>query len=204
MAFERGKWAGVAVALAVAVAPLGAALAGPSDVALRLMKKRDAERYEKEYPGASIKAGCARISVKASVDIVKQVVTDYRHYQQFIKKFEKAKVVGRSGEKTDVYLEVPILKGAAKIWAVVRFEPPKQVGSEHVIEARLVKGNIDRFDARWRISKIDDNNSQLDLELLIVPKLPVPGKLVTGEVAYASDVSVTGARDRAEQKTAEQ
>jgi ribosome-associated toxin RatA of RatAB toxin-antitoxin module len=179
---------------------LGAAQAdaAPPDVALRLMKSRDAERYEKEFPGASIKAGCARIHVRAPVPAVRKVVTDFRHYEKFIKKFDKARVVGREGDKTDVYLEVPILKGAAKIWAVLRFDPPKQVNGEEVVEAKMLKGNVDRMDARWRIKKIDEENSQLDLEMLIVPKLPVPGKLVTGEVAYASDVSVTGARDQAE------
>ena len=179
---------------------LGAAQAdaAPPDVGLRLMKSRDAERYEKEFPGASIKAGCARIHVRAPVPAVRKVVTDFRHYEKFIKKFDKARVVGREGDKTDVYLEVPILKGAAKIWAVLRFDPPKQVNGEEVIEAKMLKGNVDRMDARWRIKKIDEENSQLDLEMLIVPKLPVPGKLVTGEVAYASDVSVTGARDHTE------
>jgi len=48
------------------------------------------------------------------------------------------------------------------------------------------------------IKKIDDENTQLNLELLIVPKLPVPGSLVTGEVAYAADEAVTGSRNRAE------
>lgn len=172
--------------------------AAPNDIAQRLMKSRDAERYEKAFPGASIKAGCARIHVRAPAPTVRKVVTDFRHYEKFIKKFDKARVVGREGDKTDVYLEVPILKGAAKIWAVLRFDPPKQVGGEEVVEAKMLKGNVDRMDARWRIKKIDDQNTQLDLEMLIVPKLPVPGKLVTGEVAYASDVSVTGARDHAE------
>lgn len=174
--------------------------AAPTDVALRLMKSRDAERYEKEFPGASIKAGCARIHVRAPAQAVREVVTDYRHYEKFIKKFDKARVVGRSGDKTDVYLEVPILKGAAKIWAVLRFDPPKQVNGHEVIEAKMLKGNVERMDARWRIKTIDEQNTQLELEMLIVPKLPVPGKLVTGEVAYASDVSVTGARDHAEKQ----
>ena len=188
-----------AVGLALA-AP--AATAKPTEESKRLMKKRDSERYEVQTPHSSIKAGAARVAVKASPATVKKVITDFGKYPEFISKFEKAKVVGREGDKTDVYLQVPILKGAAKVWAVVRFDPPKTLNDdEEVIAATMVKGNVKRLDATWRIKKIDADNTQLNLELLIVPKLPVPGSLVTGEVAYAADEAVTGSRNRAEANT---
>jgi hypothetical protein len=34
--------------------------------------------------------------------------------------------------------------------------------------------------------------------MIIVPKLPLPDSMVTGEVAYAADVAVMGSRNRAE------
>ncbi len=176
------------------------ASAKPDAEAKRLMKLRDSERYEVKTKFSSTKAGCARVHIAAPTKTVKKVVTDFRHYDDFIKRFEKSKVVGRDGDKTDVYLQVPILKGAAKIWAVVRFEPIKSVGGEEVLEGHMVKGNVKRLDAKWRIKKIDDDDTQLNLELLIVPKLPVPGSVVTGEVAYAADTAVIGSRDRAEKK----
>jgi hypothetical protein len=67
----------------------------------------------------------------------------------------------------------------------------------------MVKGNVKRLDATWRIKKIDDTNTQLHLELMIVPKLPVPGSMVTGEVAYAADEAVMGSRNRAEKEQRE-
>lgn len=176
------------------------ASAEPSAEAKRLMKKRDAERYEVKTKHSSIKAGCARVHVAAPTKVVKKVVSDFKNYSKFIKKFDKAKVVGRDGDKTDVYLQVPILKGAAKIWAVVRFEPFKTVNGEELLQAHMIKGNVERLDATWRVKKIDDENTQLHLELLIVPKIPAPGSVITGEVAYASDEAVMGSRDRAEKK----
>lgn len=177
------------------------ASAAPDEEAKRLMKKRDAERYEVATEhSSSIKAGCARVHVAAPTNVVKKVVTDFKNYSKFIKKFDKAKVVGRDGDKTDVYLQVPILKGAAKIWAVVRFEPMKKVDGNDVLVGHMIKGNVDRLDAKWILKKIDDDNTQLHLELFIKPKLPVPGSVVTGEVAYASDEAVMGSRDRAEKK----
>jgi hypothetical protein len=97
---------------------------------------------------------------------------------------------------------VPILKGAAKIWAVLRFEPPKAADGAEIIDAHLVKGNVKRLDARFRILKIDDENTELDLNMTIVPDLPIPESLITDEASYASDVAVTGSRDRAERNYA--
>jgi ribosome-associated toxin RatA of RatAB toxin-antitoxin module len=199
---SRSSFIALALALGTA-AVIPSADAKPSDEAQRLMKLRDAERYEVLTPHSSIKAGAARVHVAAPLGEVRKVVTDYKNYAEFISKFEKAKVVGRDGDKTDVYLQVPILKGAAKVWAVVRFEPPKTVNGEELVTASMVKGNVKRLDATWRIKKIDDQNTQLHLEMLIVPKLPVPGSLVTGEVAYAADEAVMGSRNRTEKQLRE-
>ncbi len=59
-----------------------------------------------------------------------------------------------------------------------------------------------RLDARWRISKIDDQNTKLDLELLIVPDwlMPLPHSLVTGEAAYAASRAVLGLRNASERR----
>jgi ribosome-associated toxin RatA of RatAB toxin-antitoxin module len=187
-------------ALALAAPRAGAE---PDAVAKRLMKSRDSERYEVKTEYSSTRAGAARVHVAAPVKDVEKVITDYRHYSKFISKFDKAKVVGRDGDKTDVYLQVPILKGAAKIWAVVRFEPVKSVNGSDVVEGHMIKGNVKRMDAWWMVKKIDDTNTQLDLQLLILPKLPVPGSLVTGEVAYAADEAVMGSRNRTEHDRAE-
>ena len=175
------------------VACLGAATASAD---------KQAQRYEVLTPFSSIKAGAARTQVHAPIDLVRQVVTDFGSYAENISRFEKVKVVGRHGKVTDVYLEVPILKRAAKVWAVVRFEPSKQSDTgEEVIVGKLIQGNVKRLDALWRLSKVDDENTKLNLELLIVPDLalPVPGSMVTGEVAFAAEKAVKGMRKRSEQ-----
>jgi ribosome-associated toxin RatA of RatAB toxin-antitoxin module len=162
----------------------------------------DAQRYEVQTPLSNIKAGAARVQVHAPMEVVHQVVMDFGSYALHISKFEKARVVGRHGDSTDVYLQVPILKGAAKVWAVVRFEPAKKSGDgDEVIVGHMLQGNVKRLDARWHLVKVDDRTTNLDLELLIVPDLllPVPGSLVTGEVAYAAEKAVRGLRSRSEQ-----
>lgn len=188
---------GLLALVSVTLSARGAS-AEPDEEAQRLMKLRDAERYAVQTEHSSMKAGAARVHVAAPTAQVKKVVSDFKNYSKFISEFEKSKVVGRDGDKTDVYLQVPILNGSAKIWAVVRFEPIKSVNGEEHLVGHMVKGNVKRLDATWRIKKIDDDDTQLHLELLIVPKMPVPGSVVTGQAKYAADVSVMSSRDRAE------
>lgn len=159
---------------------------------------RRIERYD--VKAAGLNAGAARTVVMASDAVVRSVVTDFAHYDTFISKFKAAKVVGKVGDKTDVYLQVPIINGAVKIWAIVRFEPLKQVGEDQVLIGKMVKGNVKRLDASWRLHRLDDKSTELRLELLIVPDLPVPEAVVLPEVRYAAAKAVGGTRDEAERR----
>jgi ribosome-associated toxin RatA of RatAB toxin-antitoxin module len=165
-----------------------------------LQKWRQVDRFDVKTPYSDTNAGAARVNVDAPEDLVRSVVLDYKNYANFISRFEKARIVGRSGDKTDVYLQVPILKGAAKVWAIVRFEPVKQVGGGEVVEGHMVKGNVKRLDAIWRLKKLDDVTTQVVLELLIVPDMPVPDALVVPEVRFAAAKAVEGSRDEAEKR----
>ena len=157
-----------------------------------------AQRYSVKTPYSSIEAGAARIDIAANTQQISDIICDFGNYTKLSDKFDKAKVVGHSGNSTDVYLQVPILKGAAKIWAVVRFDPIHSANGEQVLAGHMIKGNVERLDATWRVRSVGEHQSKVQLEMLIVPKIPVPGSLVTGEVAYAADKAVTGVRDRAE------
>lgn len=178
-------------ALTLALSPTGDAQASGSS--------RRVERYDVKASNGH-RAGAARTVVEAPPGVVRSVVTDYGKYDDFITRFKSAKIVGRSGDKTDVYLQVPIMKGAVKIWAVVRFDPPKRVGNDVVIHSKMLKGNVKRLDANWRIKTLDDRRSELALELTIVPDIPVPDSLVMPEVRYAAAKAVSGTRDEAERR----
>ena len=165
-----------------------------------LTKWRSVNRFDVKTPYSEMNAGAARVNVDAPVDTVRQVVLDYKNYQNFMSRFEKSRIVGRSGDKTDVYLQVPILKGAAKVWAIVRFEPVKEQNGTEVVVGHMLKGNVKRLDATWRLKKLDDSTTQVVLELLIVPDMPVPDSLVVPEVRFAAAKAVEGSRDEAEKR----
>jgi ribosome-associated toxin RatA of RatAB toxin-antitoxin module len=176
---------------------LGAALAPSAEAT---PATRSVERFAVKVPNSSLDAGAARVLVQAPADSARSVVTDYGRYSRIITQFKNARVLGRSGANTDVYFEVPILNGVSKVWAVVRFAPPETQGNQEIIRGRLVKGNVKRLDATWRIEKLDPEKSVLSLELLMVPDLPAPKALVAEELRKAAGKAVNAARNEAERR----
>jgi len=158
------------------------------------------QRYEASTPVSNFKAGGARVDIRAPIEVVERVITDFANWGRDIRKFEKTKVIGRHGDRTQVYLQVPILKGASRIWVVAEFEPIKRTENGDVLVARMLKGNVKRLDARWRLSRIDDRNTKVELEVLLEPDwpLPVPKSLVTEEATNAAEQAVDGHRRAAE------
>jgi ribosome-associated toxin RatA of RatAB toxin-antitoxin module len=159
---------------------------------------RNVERFMVKVPNSKLDAGAARTLAHAPSEMLRSVVTDYARYSSIITRFRNARVVGRSGGRTDVYLEVPILNGLSTIWAVVRFEAPEEKGKQQIIRGRLVRGNVKRLDATWRIDKVDEQKSILSLELLMVPNLPAPTSVVSAELRKAAGRAVNAARNEAE------
>jgi Polyketide cyclase / dehydrase and lipid transport len=179
----------------------GAALAdgaAPTETE-RLVRSHTTERYNVAVQGYSIRAGGGMTVINAPLASVRRTVTDYGHYADFMPRFQKSRIVGKSGPSTDVYLQVSILHGAASIWAVTRFGQPVPEGAGERIEGRLHgQGNVDQLLAVWHLLPVDENHTIAKLELLIVPKLPLPGSVVTPELEYASDQAVSATRDRTE------
>jgi len=184
----------------VAAAVVAACIAG-APATSSAADSREIQGYDVRVPNAALNAGAARARVQSNHDTLRGVLVDYPHYSQIITRFEKARVVGRVGQQTDVYLEVPILHGATKIWAIVRFDAPKTEGADEVIRGRMVRGNVKRLDAAWRVRKIDETSADLALELLIVPDLPAPHSLILSEVRRAAARAVSGARAEAERRS---
>jgi ribosome-associated toxin RatA of RatAB toxin-antitoxin module len=181
------------------VAAIAAALA-MTPAASRAADSRDIQGYDVHVPNADIDAGAARARVQSNHDTLRGVLVDYPHYSQIITRFEKSRVIGHVGQQTDVYLEVPILHGATKIWAVIRFDAPKNEGADEVIHGHMIRGNVKRLDAAWRVRKVDETSADLVLELLIVPDLPAPHSLILSEVRRAAARAVSGARAEAERR----
>src|SRR5882672_6510013 len=105
--------------LVAAVATLASAgdvrAEGAETETARLLQSHATERYSVAVPGASIRAGGGMTAVSAPLSVVRQVVTDYSHYAEFMPRFQKSRIVNKGPAGTDVYLQVPILHGAATV-----------------------------------------------------------------------------------------
>lgn len=170
------------------------------DEATRLERRGRAERYTKATtaPKNSIDTGGAAIYVNAPIDVVRRVVTDYRNYEKTIKSFKKSKLLSRNKGVSEVYLEVPILHGAATVWVVALIGAPVMEGKEEKITARMLRGNVDDFRAVWRLRAVDAEHTIVKLELLVDPSLPAPASLVTPELCGASENAVASVRKQSE------
>ncbi len=168
----------------------------------RLVRTHATERYNVAFPGFKIHAGGGRTVVNAPLASVRQTVTDYGHYAEFMPRFQKSRILGKDPSGTLVYLQVAILHGAMSVWAQTRFAPPVPEGTGERIEGKLEsKGNVDDLRAVWHLTPVDSDHTIVKLELLIVPPTAlsvVPGSIVTDELEFASDQAVSATRDRTE------
>lgn len=166
-------------------------------------------RFDTKLPQSDRPAGGARAVVYASPELVRSVVLDFGNYAQYFDPDKgtnpnrkwASKIVGKSGDKTDLYLEVPILKGAAKIWAIVRFDPPRKDGDAEIVTGHMIKGNVDKLHAKWKMRKTEEG-TELQLEFLVVPKLPVPDSLLANEARSAAAKAVKGMKGEALKRAA--
>src|SRR5262249_1769451 len=144
-------------------------------------------------------AGGGKTAVHAPLSVVRKVITDYPNYKDFIHKFSQSRRLKKDKDTgaTDTYLEVPILHGAYKVWAVTRFMPPHKVGSEERVDGKMLdekQSNVKDLRAVWRLIPCGEDWTILKLELLMVPNLRigVPNRLITSELMSAADQAVSG------------
>lgn len=158
-----------------------------------------AERYRKPRAGSTVEVGGAIIGINTSVADVLMVVKKYRKYHKILPRLTTSKVVARKGNTSDVYMRAPILRGMYNIWVVSKFTGPLPWGKRGKrIVGKMSKGNVDAFDAVWKMHPCGPKRTILRLELYLIPKVPVPDSWITPELEWAASRSVTAVRDMAE------
>lgn len=195
------KHAVTVLAAALALSFTTGAFAEDEEVATLTARAGKALRYDakaSEPTTSKVGWGGAAVVVNAPVAEVRKIVQEYRKYETYMKPFDSSKLLSKKNGTSEVYLQVPVAHGAAKVWAVVKFAPPVKDGEGEKIVATYVKGNVDAFAAVWRLRPTEDGKTVLKLELLVDPQLPFPNSMVTGELKYAADKAVTSVRDRVE------
>jgi hypothetical protein len=143
--------------------------------------------------------GRAQIFVDAPMANVRTAIMDYGSWSGYIKRFQKSKLLKKEGQTAEVYLQMSILKGAATLWAVEKFEAPVADGKGEKIVGKLVKGNVEDLQAIWRYRPVDDKHTVVQLDIYVVPKLAVPDGLMISQREDAAGEGCLGVKDRAQE-----
>jgi hypothetical protein len=139
-------------------------------------------------PGKSERYGHAEGLVPHPVDAVRAKLVDYPHFKDLAgPKFKKVNVVDKTPNGTDVYFQLPIMKGLVTIWYVTRFAPPRAVtGVGDVIEGTFVKGNIKDMHIVFTTRPgPDDKSTVLVCDLVLTPGIPAPQSALDEELRDA-------------------
>jgi hypothetical protein len=164
----------------------------------RLLDAKKTLKWNHDVSGG--RYGHAEALVDAPADKVAKTAADFGHYKELHKKFKTARVIGKEGDRTDVYMRYPVTIGmmTVELHEVMRFDPPRATGASHVLEGRGLKGDMKQGHTVIKITPIDDKHSLLEVDVLLVPKLPAPQSFIDEELRDGAQDFVNGLKDRAQ------
>ncbi len=142
----------------------------------RLKKDPGPIRSNWTPPGKTERYGHAEGIIPAKQEVVKAKLTDYANYKELAgPKFKTVKVVDKQGQDTDVYFQLPIMKGVVIINYVTRFGPMRNVQGADIVEGNFVKGNIKTMHIAMSVRPgPDDKSSVMVCDILLLPGVPAP------------------------------
>lgn len=150
-------------------------------------------------PGTDFVRGRTTLKVNAPLEKVREAVLDFGRYTEFMPFFRGSRVLGRTAAGArDVYMEIEALHGAVRLWVQIEIPRPTIVDDVETYESRFVKGNVKEFKAIWRLRRIDDDATELSLEVFLQPLLPLPTALVNRGNVGGSMKGATAMRARIE------
>ena len=154
-------------------------------------------------PGKSDRYGHAEAIIAAPYPVVRERLLDFPHYKELAgPKFKKVSLVDKSASGTDLYFQLPIMKGLVTIWYVTRFVTarPGMNGAE-IIEGKFVKGNIKDMQIAFTIrpGPRPEKETIFVCDLNLAINLPAPQAALDEELRDACGDAVNALRARTAQ-----
>ena len=147
--------------------------------------------------GSNIATGQAVIVVDRPIEEVLQIVLDYANYVRFMPNFTKSKVLAQRGSRAMVYMEVSVAKGMYTLYGQLDLAERPQDGVSRVVAGHLMDGNIDAFDASFKLTPTDDGaRTEIDFRIYVDPDLPLPSSVFSRENERAAGRTVRALRAR--------
>jgi hypothetical protein len=166
----------------------------------RLLDAKKTLNWNHTLAGGKDRYGHAEALVEATADKLAKTAGEFGKYRELHRKFATARVIGKEGDQTDVYMRYPVQIGPVTIelYEVMRFSPDRANGTTHIIEARGIKGDMKRGHTLITIRPVDAKHSLIEVDVLLVPVLPAPQSYVDEELRDGAQDFVNGLRDRAQ------
>jgi ribosome-associated toxin RatA of RatAB toxin-antitoxin module len=147
--------------------------------------------------GSNIAAGRAVIVVEKPIDEVLPIVLDYANYVQFMPNFTRSKVLAQRGNRAMVYMEVSVAKGMYTLYGQLNLAERPENGASRLVEGRLIDGNINAFNASFRLTPVNGGAAtEIDFNIYVDPDLPLPSSVFSRENERAAGKTVRALRQR--------
>jgi hypothetical protein len=187
---------------AAAPAPPAAPPAPKDPQVARLLEAKKTLHWNQTMGTSKDRYGHAETLVDAPAEIVVKTATDFGKYRELHRKFKTARVIGKEGDQTDVYMRYPVQLGpmTIELYEVMRFSPDRTNGGTHVIEARGIKGDMKRGHTIIMVRPVDAKHSLISVDISLVPTLPAPQSYVDEELRDGAEDFVDGIRDKSQDK----
>ena len=187
------------IALAGALASASTLGLMPSHAAAVEAHVENAGIFTAQIPveGSNIATGQAVIVVDRPIEEVLQIVLDYANYVKFMPNFTKSRVLAQRGSRAMVYMEVSVAKGMYTLYGQLDLAERPQDGVSRVVAGHLMDGNIDAFDASFKLTPTDDGaRTEIDFRIYVDPDLPLPSSVFSRENERAAGRTVRALRAR--------
>lgn len=186
--------------LALSLPLVARADAEPDPQVTRLLQAKRTLNWNQTLGNANDRYGHAEALVDAPAEVVAKKAVSFGEYRTFHRKFATARVVAKEGDKTDVYMRYPVTIGklTIELQETMRFSPIRSVGSSFVLEGHGLTGDMKRGHTVITIKPIDAKHSLLQVDVLLVPKLPAPQSFVDEELRDGALDFVNGLKDKAQ------
>ena len=173
--------------------------AAPNHAAALEAHDENAGVFTAQIPSESsnIASGRAVIVVDKPIDEVLPIILDYANYVQFMPNFKRSKVLAQRGNKAMVYMEVSVAKGMYTLHGQLKLDERPREDGTRVVQGRLVDGNINAFDASFKLTPVNDGAAtEIDFKIYVDPDLPLPSSVFSRENDRAAGRTVRALRER--------
>ena len=122
---------------------------------------------------------------------------DYANYVTFMPNFTKSRVLAQRGSRAMVYMEVSVARGAITLWGQLALAERPSGEDARVVEARLMEGNVDAFNASFTLRPVDGGaRTEIDFRIYVDPDIPLPSSVFSRENERAASKTVRALRSR--------